>query len=91
MNPTSLAANIGTWVALLVLLAITCGTSFVPMGTANLVINLAVAVAKALLVIVVFMRLTKSAPMVIVVALIAVFDLAVLVVLTLPDSAVRGG
>jgi hypothetical protein len=37
------------------------------------------------------LRLTKSAPMVIVVALIAAFDLAVLVVLTLPDFALRGG
>lgn len=90
MKPTSLAANIVTWVALLVLLAITCGTSFIPMGRANLAINLAVAVVKALLVVVVFMRLTKSAPMVIVVALVAAFDLAVLVVLTLPDFAVRG-
>ena len=44
----------------------------------------------ALLVVVVFMRLAKSAPMVVVVALVAAFDLAILVVLSLPDFAVRG-
>jgi cytochrome c oxidase subunit 4 len=90
VKPTPLAAHIITWVALLVLLAITCGTSYIPMGRANLVVNLSVAVAKALLVIIVFMRLAKSAPMVIVVMLIAAFDLAVLVVLSLPDFALRG-
>lgn len=79
-----------TWIALLVLLAITCGTSFIPLGRYNLAINMAIAIAKALLVIVVFMRLFKSAPMVLVVAVIAALDLAILVCLTLPDFAVRG-
>jgi cytochrome c oxidase subunit 4 len=90
MKPPSLAGLVGTWIALLVLLAITCGSSFIPMGGFNLAVNLAIAVAKALLVVVVFMRLTRSAPMVIVVALIAAFDLTLLVVLSLPDFAVRG-
>ena len=79
-----------TWIALLVLLAITCGSSFIPLGGFNLAVNLAVAVAKALLVIVVFMRLFKSSTMVVVVALIAALDLAFLVCLTLPDFLVRG-
>ena len=79
-----------TWIALLVLLAITCGSSFIPLGGFNLAVNLAVAVAKALLVIVVFMRLFKSSTMVVVVALIAALDLAFLVCLTMPDFLVRG-
>ena len=79
-----------TWVALLVLLAITCGSSFIPLGRFNLAINLAVALAKALLVVIVFMRLFKSSTMVVVVALIAALDLAFLVCLTLPDFLVRG-
>jgi cytochrome c oxidase subunit 4 len=79
-----------TWIALLVLLAITCGTSFIPLGRYNLAINMAIAIAKALLVIVVFMRLFKSAPMVLVVAVIAALDLAILVCLALPDFVVRG-
>ena len=90
MNPPSLAGLVGTWIALLVLLALTCGSSFIAIGGWNLAVNLAVAVAKALLV-VVFMRLTKSAPMVVVVALVAAFDLAILVVLSLPDFALRLG
>ena len=90
MNPPSLAGLVGTWIALLVLLALTCGSSFIAMGQWNLAVNLAIAAAKALLVVVVFMRLAKSAPMVVVVALVAAFDLALLVVLSLPDFAVRG-
>ena len=90
MKPPSLAGLVGTWIALLVLLAITCGSSFISMGGWNLAVNLAIAAAKALLVVVVFMRLAKAAPMVIVVALIAAFDLGLLVVLSLPDFAVRG-
>ena len=90
MKPASLASHVVTWLALLALLALTCGTSYIPMGKLNLAVNLAIAAVKALLVILVFMRLTKSAPMVIVVALIAAFDLAVLALLTLPDFAIRG-
>ena len=81
---------VATWIALLVLLAITCGTSFIPLGRYNLAINMAIAIAKASLVIVVFMRLFKSAPMVLVVTIIAALDLAILVCLTLPDFVVRG-
>ena len=91
MNPPSLAGLVGTWIALLVLLALTCGSSFIAMGPWNLAVNLAIAAAKALLVVVAFMRLMRSAPMVIVVAVIAAFDLAILVVLTLPDFALRLG
>jgi cytochrome c oxidase subunit 4 len=91
MKTTPLRRYVATWLGLLVLLAITCGSSFVPMGRYNLIVNLAVAVVKALLVVVVFMRLFRSAPMVIVVAMIAAFDLAILVCLTLPDFVVRGG
>ena len=91
MKPPSLAGLVGTWIALLVLLALTCGSSFIAMGQWNLAVNLAIAAAKALLVVVAFMRLMRSSPMVIVVAVIAAFDLAILVVLTLPDFALRLG
>jgi len=90
MTHSRIGNYVATWIALLVLLAITCGTSFIPLGRYNLAINMAIAIAKALLVIVVFMRLFKSAPMVLVVAVIAALDLAILVCLTLPDFAVRG-
>lgn len=90
MNAATVRPYVVTWIALIVLLAITCGSSFIPLGRFNLAINLAIAVIKALLVIVVFMRLFRSAGMVIVVALIAALDLAILVCLTLPDFLVRG-
>jgi cytochrome c oxidase subunit 4 len=90
MTHSRIRNYVATWIALLVLLAITCGTSFIPLGRYNLAINMAIAIAKALLVIVVFMRLFKSAPMVLVVAIIAALDLAILVCLTLPDFVVRG-
>ena len=79
-----------TWASLLALLAITCGTSFLPLGRLNLGINLAVAVAKALLVVFVFMRIGKDGPMVKVVALMGLVMLGVLVGLSLTDFAVRG-
>ena len=90
MNAATVRPYVLTWIALIVLLAITCGTSFIPLGGFNLAVNLAIAVIKALLVMVVFMRLFRSAGMVIVVALIAALDLAILVCLTLPDFLVRG-
>ncbi|HTL76961.1 MAG TPA: cytochrome C oxidase subunit IV family protein [Casimicrobiaceae bacterium] len=90
MKAASVRPYVVTWIALIVLLAITCGSSFIPLHGFNLAVNLAVAVAKALLVVVVFMRLFRSAGMVIVVALIAALDLAILVCLTLPDFLARG-
>jgi len=78
------------WLALLLLLAITCGTSFLPLGRFNLIVNLAVAVVKALLVILVFMKLARSAPMVVVVAIVGVAMLSILVCLSLTDFAIRG-
>lgn len=48
--------------ALLLLLALTVGTSFIAMGPWNLVVNLAVAAAKACIVLVWFMRIGRSAP-----------------------------
>ena len=45
-----------TWVALMGLLALTCGTAYLPLGSWNVAINFAVAAAKALLVVFVFME-----------------------------------
>ena len=48
------------WAALILLLALTLGSSFVPLHSVNLAINLAVACAKAALVAVFFMQLRRS-------------------------------
>ena len=83
-------ANVLTWIALLVLLAITCGTSFIPMGRLNLVINLGVAVLKALLVVIVFMHLRKEHAVIRLVALVGIVWLALLAGLSATDFGARG-
>ena len=90
MTPLSLRTCIAVWVGLIVLLAITCGSAFVPLGRFNIIVNFGVAAAKALLVVLVFMRLLSGTTMIRVVALMGVFTLAILVCLSLTDFAVRG-
>jgi cytochrome c oxidase subunit 4 len=49
-----------TWLALLVLLAITAASAFVPLGWGNLAVNLAIAGAKTALIGLVFMRTARD-------------------------------
>lgn len=49
-----------TWATLIVLLLATLGSAYVPLGSLNTVINLAIAAAKAVLVMLVFMHLRRS-------------------------------
>jgi cytochrome c oxidase subunit 4 len=90
MNAPSLRSCIGTWIALLVLLALTCGSSYLRLGAFNLAANLAIAVAKALLVVFVFMRLGSSSTIVRLVAVIGLSTLTLLVGLSMTDFAIRG-
>ena len=90
MTALSLRTCITVWLALIVLLAITCGSAFLPLGRFNVVVNFGVALAKALLVVLVFMRLLSGTMMIRIVALIGIFTLAILVCLSLTDFAVRG-
>ena len=53
-----------TWIALCILLALTCGLSYVPLGGGNLVVALAIAAIKASLVAFVFMRLFEPNPLI---------------------------
>ncbi len=64
----SLRSQLGAWVALLLLLALTAGSALMPMGMFNAVANMAIAVAKALLVMVFFMKLRTDQPLVRIVA-----------------------
>ncbi len=91
MNSPSLKRYVAVWIGLMFLLALTCGTSFIPLGRLNLIINLGVAVAKALLVMLVYMRLRSAAPMVWVAAVAGFFFLAILVSLSATDFALQGG
>lgn len=83
-------ADLYTWLALLMLLAITCGSSYIPMGRLNVAVNLAVAATKALLVVLVFMRVRTERPLIRAVALVGVIWLAILAGLSATDFAARG-
>jgi cytochrome c oxidase subunit IV len=91
MKPESTAVYVCTWIALLLLLAATCGSSFVPLGTFNVVVNFVVAGTKALLVALVFMHLRRDRPIVWLVAIAGFGWLSLLACLSLPDFLLRLG
>ncbi len=78
-----------TWFALLVLLALSAATAWLPLGWMNTAIGMAVALLKALLVAMVFMRLRASHPLLRLTALAGVVVLALLLVLSGADYATR--
>jgi cytochrome c oxidase subunit 4 len=90
MKGESIARFVGTWVALLALLAATCATSYVSMGRINVVVNLAIAAVKALLVVFMFMHLRNDRPTVRLVAVAGFAWLALLAGLSLGDFLTRG-
>ena len=89
MSPAPIGTYVKAWLALLVLLALTCGSAYVHLGALNLVTNLAIAAAKAAIVLVLFMQVARGPVMVRVAALAGVAWLAVLVSLSLLDLALR--
>ena len=86
----ALRTYVATWVALLALLALTCGSAFVHLGTFNIVVNLGIALVKALLVVFVFMHVREGTPMVRVAAVAGVLWLCILAGLSVVDFAGRG-
>jgi cytochrome c oxidase subunit 4 len=52
------------YIGLLVLLAITVGSSLIPLAGFNLAINMTIAAAKALIIAIVFMRVLRGEPLV---------------------------
>lgn len=77
------------WVALLALLAATAGSALLHLGEWNSVLNLAIAAAKAALVLLFFMRLRSSHVLVRLAALTGVAALAILFALSGSDYATR--
>ena len=77
------------WLALLVLLALTTASAFLPLGTANVFISLGIAVAKALIVLLFFMELKASAALVRVFAAAGFFWLMIMIALTSADYTHR--
>jgi len=73
------------WLALMLLLAATTASAFVPLGSLNLPVSLAIAVAKALIVLIFFMELRASRPLVRSFAAAGFFWLLIMIVLTGAD------
>lgn len=73
------------WTALMVLLALTTGLAFVQLGIAQLGVSLAIAVTKALLVLLLFMELKASSGLVRVFAAAGFFWLLIMIALTSAD------
>ena len=78
------------WVALIVLLLLTFGSSYVKLGAWNSVLNMGIAAAKALLVVLFFMHLRSAGTMLRIAAVIALVMLALLFGLSGTDYATRG-
>jgi cytochrome c oxidase subunit 4 len=89
MNGGSNKTLLLTWIALLILLAITAGSAFVPLGAANVMINFGIAALKALLVMIVFMDLRRTTRLVRMVAAAGFVWLLVLAGLSLTDYVTR--
>jgi cytochrome c oxidase subunit 4 len=77
------------WIGLCVLLTLTTALAFVPLGSANLPIAIAIAIAKALLVLWFFMELKGSAGLVRAFAAAGFLWLLILLALTWADYSQR--
>lgn len=77
--------------ALLVLLAVTVGVAELPVGNWGLAIAVIVASTKALLILLYFMHVKDSRPLIWLLAGAGFFWLAILFGLTVTDFATRGG
>jgi cytochrome c oxidase subunit IV len=81
----SAAAIWRCWAALVVLLAATTASAFVPLGSLNLVVSLSIAITKALIVLLFFMDLRRSRALVRTFAAAGFFWLLIMIVLTGAD------
>jgi cytochrome c oxidase subunit IV len=77
------------WLALMLLLTLTTGVAFIPLGTANLFISLAIAATKALLVLIIFMELSGSSSLIRAAAAAGFFWLMIMIALTTADYTHR--
>ena len=75
--------------ALMVLLAITVGVAFIPLGPFNVLVALAIAVTKALLVVLYFMHVKYNSKLTWVFASGGVLWLLIMIILTMGDFIAR--
>ena len=78
-----------TWLALMILLALTLGSSYVPMGPWNTAANMGISGAKALLIALFFMHLRHAGALLRIAALTGLLWLALLFGLSWSDYATR--
>jgi cytochrome c oxidase subunit 4 len=78
-----------TYIALMVLLAITVGSTFLSLGPANSLINFGVAIAKAALIGLVFMHLRRSGLLISLTVAAVLFWLMILFGMALIDFVSR--
>jgi cytochrome c oxidase subunit IV len=77
------------WLALLILLAVTVSTAYLPLGWANTPVNLAISVTQAALVMLFSMHLRSAHPLIKIIAVIGFFGIAILIALSLFDVLTR--
>jgi cytochrome c oxidase subunit 4 len=85
----SLRSYLMVWIALLALLALTLGSSYVPLHGFNSALNLAIACLKTLLVAFFFMRLRSDDALVRLIAAAAILWPLILIALSLVDVLTR--
>ena len=91
-QPISVRSYIGIFVALLMLTALTTAVAFVDLGrNLNVVVALAIAGAKAILVALYFMHLRHSSRLSWIFAGAGFFWLFIMIVLTMSDALTRNG
>ena len=78
-----------TWLALMILLALTCASAYVPMGPWNSVVNIGISCAKAILIAVFFMHLRSAGALLRIAAVTGVLWLGILFGLSSTDFATR--
>lgn len=81
--------SIFSLIALLVLLALTVGAAYLPLGGGNLLLAMTISIAKALVVLLFFMELIESQNLLRLAACVGVIWLAILLLLLLSDYATR--
>jgi len=78
-----------TWLGLMVFLALTLGSSYIPMGPWNTAINMGISCAKALLIALFFMHLRGAGALLRIAALVGLLWLALLFGISWSDFGTR--
>ena len=89
-HPNALAVYRNTFLALMGFTFLTVAAAFVDMGAASNLVAMGIAITKALLVLIFFMHLRHTTPLVWVAVASGVFWFLVLVTFTLSDVFTRG-